>query len=222
MEYEKTEDAVRYQKACENVKKIAEVMKIIKIKYYPNFSEISKEDEERYNTLSQEMEKITEENELDVLSKPLMAEISAKYDGHDLEDEKEKVENPETRNEAFEKILLACQGAIDAGAKAVAGKDFIKAQKCKEKLNEYIEMFTQKYDESKLFMQRVIEYQRGVFFELGQKKEMVKNSVQSKMEFCKQCCEKNTAQDRKEAMENFPKERTQKRIIEPLARMERE
>ena len=75
MEYEKTEDAVRYQKACENVKKIAEVMKIIKIKYYPNFSEISKEDEERYNTLSQEMEKITEENELDVLSKPLMAEI---------------------------------------------------------------------------------------------------------------------------------------------------
>ena len=47
MEYEKSEEDIKYRSACENVKKIVNAIKFLKIKYYLDFSKISKEDEEK-------------------------------------------------------------------------------------------------------------------------------------------------------------------------------
>ena len=44
MEYEKIDEEARYLKACENVKKIVNAIKNIKMKYYTNFAKISSED----------------------------------------------------------------------------------------------------------------------------------------------------------------------------------
>ena len=41
MEYEKIDEEARYLKACENVKKIVNAIKNIKMKYYTNFAKIS-------------------------------------------------------------------------------------------------------------------------------------------------------------------------------------
>ena len=41
MEYENTDSEVQYRQACEKVKKIVEIIEMIRIKYYPDFSKIS-------------------------------------------------------------------------------------------------------------------------------------------------------------------------------------
>lgn len=62
MEYEKSEEDIKYRSACENVKKIVNAIKFLKIKYYLDFSKISKEDEERFQQLEADLDKVSEEN----------------------------------------------------------------------------------------------------------------------------------------------------------------
>ena len=44
MEYENAEENAKYLQACENVKKIANAIKKIKMKYYTNFAKITNEE----------------------------------------------------------------------------------------------------------------------------------------------------------------------------------
>lgn len=118
MEYENTESEVQYRQACEKVKKIVEVIEMIRIKYYPNFSRISDQDKEKYDVLNEQMEKIVAENGLENLSKPLMAEISGKYDEQIPQINEQDMEDPEKRNQIFESIKLACCGAMEAEKQA--------------------------------------------------------------------------------------------------------
>ena len=65
MEHENIDENAKYLAACENVKKIVNVIKSIKIKYYPNFAKISDEDRKIYEQLEFNLEKISETNNLD-------------------------------------------------------------------------------------------------------------------------------------------------------------
>ena len=47
MEHENLDENAKYLAACENVKKIVNAIKSIKIKYYPNFAKISEADKIR-------------------------------------------------------------------------------------------------------------------------------------------------------------------------------
>ena len=131
MEYENTDSEVQYRQACEKVKKIVEVIEMIRIKYYPDFSKISEQDKEKYDTLNGEMEKIVSENGLENLSKPLMAEISGKYDEQFPQLNEQDMEDPEKRNQIFENIKLACCGAMEAEKQA-----WLSWAKAKETKNE--------------------------------------------------------------------------------------
>lgn len=84
MEHENIDENAKYLTACENVKKIVNAIKLIKIKYYPNFSKISEEDKQVYKELEVNLEKISEDNNLNRLKDALMEEVSAKYDKKDI------------------------------------------------------------------------------------------------------------------------------------------
>ena len=72
MEHENVDENARYLKACENVKKIVNAIKTIKMKYYTNFAKISTEDRDIYNQLETNLEKISQENNLTRLKDALM------------------------------------------------------------------------------------------------------------------------------------------------------
>ena len=111
MEYEKTDEDIKYRTACENVKKIVNAIKSLKIKYYLDFSKISEEDEMRFKQLESNLDKISEENNLDGLKTELMSE-----------DDK----------------LMACYGAIDVQQKVLSEGKIKKAIKCQQLLDKYI------------------------------------------------------------------------------------
>ena len=56
MEHENIDENARYLKACENVKKIVNAIKNIKMKYYTNFAKISSEDKKVYEQLNKNLE----------------------------------------------------------------------------------------------------------------------------------------------------------------------
>ena len=78
MEHENIDENAKYLTACENVKKIVNAIKLIKIKYYPNFSKISEKDKQVYKELEVNLEKISEDNNLNRLKDALMEEVSKK------------------------------------------------------------------------------------------------------------------------------------------------
>ena len=131
MEHENIDETTRYLVACENVKKIVNAIKSIKIKYYPNFAKISVEDKKIYEQLEANLEKISEDNNLNRLKVALMEEVSAKYDKKDIRNE--------SRNPKFvDNELLACYGAIDAQQKALSRGKIKQAKKCQDVLKQYL------------------------------------------------------------------------------------
>ena len=105
MEYEKSEEDIKYRSACENVKKIVNAIKFLKIKYYLDFSKISKEDEERFQQLEADLDKVSEENNLDGLKSELMSEVNAKYG--------QRNNDGEPQPKFVDDKLMACYGVID-------------------------------------------------------------------------------------------------------------
>lgn len=176
MEYEKREDNAMYKIACDNVKKIANAMKSIKIKYYPNFARITEEDKQKYNQLENQMNSIVAKNGLDILAKPLMSEISAKYDGKTPQIDDQQMKKIEVRKQIFNEILLACYGAIDAGKHALSVGKIKKALRCQEQLKKYMQIFDKHHDGQKM-KELVISYKRERFGELAFSKEMIEEKI---------------------------------------------
>lgn len=139
MERENTNQDSRYLVACENVKKIVNAIKTIKVKYYTNFARISDEDKEIYEQLSANLEKISEENDLVELKEELMGEVSAKYDRvENAEDIRNGNSGGAKEPNTVDLALSRCIGAVDVQVKELANGKIKKAKQCQDILKEYL------------------------------------------------------------------------------------
>lgn len=189
MEYENTDSEVQYRQACEKVKKIVEVIEMIRIKYYPNFSSISEQDKEKYDILNEQMGKIVAENGLENLSKPLMAEISGKYDEQFPQINEQDMENQEKRNQVFENIKLACCGAMEAEKQALLSWTKAKetndeqtaeikqqlAEDCQARVEQLMEMIG-RYEGGQAVQEEMKKYRRAKFAQLNVSKEKIQQN----------------------------------------------
>lgn len=200
MEYQNTDEATR-REACERVKQIVKAIKAIKIKYYLNFSKISAEDKETYQKLQANLEKISNEHDLNHLKVALMEDVETKYDGKDPED-MGRGEQPEPNDD----ILKACYGAIDAQKEALSKGRITQALRCQEQLKRY----KQELDE--VGCQEVTNYKREKFAELMQTREQVEEQLKSWNNIMKGMYKIKHVGKRKETMEkmlDFQKEAKQ-------------
>lgn len=191
MEYEKIDEATSYRKACENVKKIVNAIKAIKIKYYPNFSRISDEDKKVYQELEANLEQISEKHNLSRLKVALMSEVSAKYD-------KKDIGGNQREPNADENKLLACYGAIDVQQKALSQGKLKRAIKCQEILKRYLEEI-----DTANYRDLIINYKREKFGELIRTKEAVQEKNDGWNCIMRGFCKQEYAKERKEAMEQI-------------------
>lgn len=195
MEHENIDETTRYLAACENVKKIVNAIKLIKIKYYPNFSKISAEDKKVYEQLEANLERISEANNLNGLKVALMEEVSAKYDKKDIKNEQGNPNFVDNR-------LLACYGAVDAQQKALSQGKIKQAIKCQEILKQYLdEMGSMSYKEL------VVYYKREKFGELIRDKDTVQEKNEAWMRDMKEFCKTESAIARKRATEKIEEAR---------------
>ena len=149
MEYEKTDEDIKYRTACENVKKIVNAIKSLKIKYYLDFSKISEEDEMRFKQLESNLDKISEENNLDGLKTELMSEVVAKYEKRDIKEGSPRF---------IDDKLMACYGAIDVQQKVLSEGKIKKAIKCQQLLDKYINEL-----DSMTYKDLIVNYKREKF-----------------------------------------------------------
>lgn len=164
MEYNKVEEDAIYRTACENLKSIANAIKAIRIKYYPNFSKISDEDKKTYEELQSKMSQISGEHGLDKLRVELIGEITKKYENQSEEEQ--------GRKKTEDDFLLACYGAIDAEVAALSSGKLKQAMRCQATLKQY----TKAQNDPKI-LSRVTIYKRGKFEELSKAKENIQKQV---------------------------------------------
>lgn len=202
MEYENAEENAKYLQACENVKKIANAIKKIKMKYYTNFAKITNEDKEVYEGLEEELEKISSENNLENLKIALMREISNKYD------QKELRGNENDPNSVDER-LLACYGNIDVQQEALSVGKIGQARQCQQILQQYL-------DEIGIDRYRIMvnNYKREKFAELVIQRAIREEKNKNCMEFMKGCYKDEDEVKRKKAQENL-KEATRNEMKQP-------
>ena len=166
MEYQNTDEAIR-REACEKVKQIVKAIKAIKIKYYLNFSKISAKDQETYQKLEANLEKISSSHNLNNLKVALMQEVEAKYDGKNPEDMGQG-DNPEPDN-----ILQACYGAIDAQKEALSKGRITQALRCQEQLKKYEQELDCRATKE------IKNYKREKFAELMQTRDQIEEQLKS-------------------------------------------
>ena len=171
MNYENVDENVdenaTYKIACENVKKIVNAIKAIKIKYYPNFDRISAEDKKIFDKLQQQLEIISEENGLNDLKVALMGEVRARFD-YNIGNEGE---TPQIDNN----ILQACYGAIDAQAEALSKGKIGQAKMCQQTLKKY-EGKIKGTEQGKQLLDLIETYKREKISQLCITAEKIKNS----------------------------------------------
>ena len=233
MEYENTDREVQYRQACEKVKKIAEVIEMFRIKYYPDFSKISEKDKEKYDTLNGEMEKIVSENGLENLSKPLMAEISGKYNEQIPQINEQDMEDPKKKNQIFENIKLACCGAMEAEkqawlswAKAKETNDEQTAEvqqqlaeTCQSRVKELIETIVE-YEGGKALQEELAKFRRDKFAQLNVSKEKTQQNNSRFTELFKGYYTQAEEQTKKEATDIIKE--TQVEMSNPVKENEKE
>lgn len=187
MEYEKSEEDIKYRSACENVKKIVNAIKFLKIKYYLDFSKISKEDEERFQQLEADLDKVSEENNLDGLKSELMSEVNAKYG--------QRNNDGEPQPKFVDDKLMACYGVIDVQKDVLSKGKIKKAIRCQEILKQYIEEL-----ESEEYKKLIVDYKRSKLGELNKTNEVVHENNEQWMKELKLCSRKELVTNRKDAM----------------------
>lgn len=170
MEYQSTDEAAR-RAACERVKQIVKAIKAMKIKYYLDFAKIPAKDQETYQKLEANLEKISNTHNLNNLKVALMQEISAKYDRQDGMDGPEKEFEPDD-------ILQKCYGAIDAQKEAISRGKIVQARKCQEILTQYMQGI-----DLENYRDLIINYKREKFAELVRARDEVEeqNATWSKI-----------------------------------------
>ena len=187
MEYEKSEEDIKYRSACENVKKIVNAIKFLKIKYYLDFSKISKEDEERFQQLEADLDKVSEENNLDGLKSELMSEVNAKYG--------QRNNDGEPQSKFVDDKLMACYGVIYVQKDVLSKGKIKKAIRCQEILKQYIEEL-----ESEEYKKLIVDYKRSKLGELNKTNEVVHENNEQWMKKLKLCSRKELVTNRKDAM----------------------
>ena len=170
MEYQSTDETAR-RAACERVKQIVKAIKAIKIRYYLDFAKISAKDQETYQKLEANLEKISNLHNLNNLKVALMQEVSAKYDRKDNEFGPEKEAEPDD-------ILQKCYGAIDAQKEALSRGKITQARKCQEILLQYMNGI-----DLENYHDLIINYKREKFAELVRARDEVEeqNATWSKI-----------------------------------------
>ena len=184
MEYEKIDEEARYLKACENVKKIVNAIKNIKMKYYTNFAKISSEDKKVYEQLNKNLEKISQENDLENLKVVLMQEVSDKYDNKELKEE------PRDPN-LIDSRLLACYG-----------------RKCQKILEEYLDEIG-----SDTYREIVKKYKREKFAELVMERVAIQEKNDAYMGLVERCFELKNAKERETMKSKIAQEEKKKEIL---------
>lgn len=162
MEHENVDEAIAFQTACKKVKQIANAIKTIRMKYYPNFAKISDEDKQTYEELHLQIDKIARENGLNMLKTELIADINDRFQDSQNEADANKQEKP------AEKILKAYYGAIDAGNQALSEGKLRRALNCQKQANSFMEQLEAIAQEDLLRM--AVEYKRARFAELSQER----------------------------------------------------
>lgn len=176
MMYEDIDEAAKYQEACRKVKQIAEAIKNMRIKYYPNFVRISEEDKQVYNELNLQIEKIARENGLNQLKDELINEITDKYDGQvPLIDDQEQGQRGNIG--LYEKVLKVYYGAIDVEKYALSKGKIKQALKCQAKANACMTELqkSEQEEDRKQLVEMATHYKREKFAELAQTKEQITN-----------------------------------------------
>lgn len=196
MEHENVDENARYLTACENVKKIVNAIKSIKIKYYTNFAKISVEDKKIYDQLEANLEKISEENNLNTLKVVLMEEVSAKYDKREIKHEQGGPNSVDPR-------LLACYGVIDVQVKALSAGKIKKAIKCQEILKQYL-----KEIDITNYKELISNYKREKFGELIRNKDEVQKTNEGWMSYLEGCCQSEDVVERDAATQQIEEART--------------
>ena len=159
MNYENVDENATYKIACENVKRIVNAIKALKIKYYPNFDRISEEDKAKFDELQQQLEKISEENGLNELKVALMGEVNSRYNHKEFSQD-------DGNSKPTDDILKACYGATDAEVTALSSGKIKQAQRCQEILNQYIDEIS-----SESYRELITEYRRKSFEGLNKTRE---------------------------------------------------
>ena len=201
MEYEKIDEEARYLKACENVKKIVNAIKNIKMKYYTNFAKISSEDKKVYEQLNKNLEKISQENDLENLKVVLMQEVSDKYDNKELKEE------PRDPN-LIDSRLLACYGSIDVQQKALSMGKIGQARKCQKILEEYLDEIG-----SDTYREIVKKYKREKFAELVMERVAIQEKNDAYMGLVERCFELKNAKERETMKSKIAQEEKKKEIL---------
>ena len=211
MGYENVDKNATYTTACENLKKIVNAIKKMRLKYYPNFT-ISPADQKTLDALLSNLETISTENGLDTLKETLMADVNDRYIPRSEEDNK--------GTQSLDNLLKACYGAIDAEKEALSYGKIKQARRCQIQLQKYLEiMESQKYlDATKLqnYGALIIEYKRRKFAELsiGRDKNDIKETKWT--EILKGCYKAEDLQRRRaisEAIRNQMREGTVKQDL---------
>ncbi len=187
MEYEKSEEDIKYRSACENVKKIVNAIKFLKIKYYLDFSKISKEDEERFQQLEADLDRVSEENNLTGLKSELMSEVNAKYG--------QRNNDGEPQSKFVDDKLMACYGVIDVQKDVLSKGKIKKAIKCQEILKQYIEEL-----DSEEYRKLIVNYKRSKLGELSKTNEVVHENNEQWMKKLKLCSRSELVTQRRDAM----------------------
>lgn len=187
MEYEKSEEDIKYKNACENVKEIVNAIKFLKIKYYLDFSKISEEDEKRLQQLEADLDKVSKENNLGELKSELMSEINAKYSQRNNDGE------PQTK--FVDDKLMACYGVIDVQKDVLSKGKIKKAIKCQEILKQYIEEL-----DSEEYRKLIVDYKRSKLGELSKTNEVVHENNEQWMKKLKLCSRVELVTPRRDAM----------------------
>lgn len=201
MEYEKIDEEARYLKACENVKKIVNAIKNIKMKYYTNFAKISSEDKKVYEQLNKNLEKISQENDLENLKVVLMQEVSDKYDNKELKEEPRDPNLSDSR-------LLACYGSIDVQQKALSMGKIGQARKCQKILEEYLDEIG-----SDTYREIVKKYKREKFAELVMERVAIQEKNDAYMGLVERCFELKNAKERETMKSKIAQEEKKKEIL---------
>ena len=202
MKYENIDETNKYQEACRKVKQIANAIKLIRIKYYPNFARISDEDKQIHDELNTQIEKIAKENGLEKLKAELIEDISDRYA---LNSDEEIHDSSQLED----KNLKAYYGAIDAGEKALSEGKLKKARSCQKEADIYwakLEKLDQKNGTNKL-IEMATDYKRAKFAELVPTKEEITTQWNQFMEACHR---DESEQDRREFIDDAERNITEK------------
>ena len=183
MGYENIDEVTR-KEACEKVKQIVKAIKSLRIKYYINFSKISEKDQQIYEKLEKNLDKISTQYDLDGLKIALIEEeINRYYGDKNGEDIDKNNPNNGGKYSKQENILNRTYGAVDAEQEALRKGKLKSAKACKQMWKEYVAQL-----EEQTYKEMALNYKREKFQELVQLRVDIEEKTKKFMQKAKESC----------------------------------